>query len=187
MTTECAKWIVAGNYNGDFHWNGSKFSVSGFLGLNILTSSCVYFAVGNLCSIIYFYNSELDLLGYHFHLGDHCSHPWSCGCAAVPGLGCMVLVQGLSVTRATKMFCLLTLVYRGQPLLNLPTGVVTMYFHDFFPTFPNPFCATIIDYARFAHLFIEQIFFLIFLENWKTKPKHQAYCLVNVCLLLPRW
>lgn len=162
MTTECAKWIVSGNYNCDFHWNCSKFSVSGFLGLNIPRSSCVYFAVGNLCSIIYFYNSELDLLGYCFHPGDHYSHPWSCGRAALAGLCCMVLVPGLSVTRATKMFFLLALVYRGQSLLNLPTGVVTMYFHDFFPTFPNSFCASIIDYARFAHLFIEQIFFFYF-------------------------
>lgn len=95
-------------------------------------------------------------MGYHVHTGDHYYNPHFCGCATLTGLYFTVLVSGLSVTRATKRF---------SCWLLSTDGGVTMYFHDFFPIFPNIFCAAIIDYTRFAHLFIEQIFFLIFLEN----------------------
>lgn len=132
--------------------------------LNIPTSSCVYFAVGNLCSIIYLYNSELYPMGYHIHTGDHYYNPHSCGCATLTGLYFMVLVSGLSVTRATKRFFLLALVYRGQPLLNLSNGGVTMYFHNFSNISQYLLCC----YHR-LHKICSSIyrtyFFLIFLEN----------------------
>lgn len=134
----------------------------------------------------YVYNSELDPKGYHFHLGDHYYNPCSYGHAPLTGFCFMVLVPGLSVTWATKCSSCSLLSTEDRHYWTCPVVLLPCIFM-IFPTFPNLFCAIIIDYTKFAHLFIEHIFFLIFLQNWKLKPKHHACCLVNAWLLFPRW